>query len=105
MSKILKLGLILALVCSALPMGTEVQAKGRCVCPQVYAPVECAKGKVYPNQCVADCRHAKDCVPLDFIAQAEEPAEEPVEEPAEPPVCELEETPVVETSVEASETD
>ena len=37
---------------------------GRCVCPKIYAPVECNKGKVYPNQCVADCRRAKNCVPV-----------------------------------------
>ena len=73
---VLRLALILALVCSALPMGTEVQA-GRCVCPQVYAPVECARGKIYPNQCVADCKHAKDCVPLDFLAQVDESSEAP----------------------------
>ena len=40
----------------------------RCICPQIYAPVECANGKTYPNQCVADCRNARECVPagLDF---------------------------------------
>ena len=36
---------------------------GRCVCPQVYAPVVCSNGKTYPNQCVADCRRARDCEP------------------------------------------
>ena len=35
----------------------------RCICPKIYAPVVCDKGKTYPNQCVADCRHAKNCVP------------------------------------------
>ena len=34
------------------------------VCPQVYAPVICDNGKVYPNQCEADRHHAKNCVPL-----------------------------------------
>jgi hypothetical protein len=33
----------------------------------IYAPVECDKGKVYPNQCVADCRNAKNCVPIGVI--------------------------------------
>lgn len=42
----------------------EAQAKGPCRCPMVYAPVECDKGKIYPNQCVADCRNAKNCVPI-----------------------------------------
>ena len=74
---VLRVALILALVCSALPLSTPVQA-GRCVCPQVYAPVECARGKIYPNQCVADCKHAKDCVPLDFLAQIQESAEAPL---------------------------
>ena len=46
----------------------EAQAKGgRCVCPQVYAPVICDKGKVFPNQCVADCRRSKNCEPLGVI--------------------------------------
>jgi hypothetical protein len=35
----------------------------RCICPLVYAPVVCDNGRTYPNQCVADCRHAKNCVP------------------------------------------
>lgn len=39
----------------------------RCICPKIYAPVECDNGKVYPNQCVADCRHAKNCVPTGAI--------------------------------------
>ncbi|HEV8337979.1 MAG TPA: hypothetical protein VGR67_16330 [Candidatus Polarisedimenticolia bacterium] len=33
------------------------------ICPQIYAPVICDNGKVYPNQCVADQHHAKHCVP------------------------------------------
>jgi len=33
------------------------------VCPQLWAPVICSNGKVYPNQCYADKAHAKDCVP------------------------------------------
>ena len=43
-------------------LATPAEA-GRCLCPQIYAPVVCAKGKVYPNQCVADCHNARDCVP------------------------------------------
>jgi hypothetical protein len=46
----------------------EVQARGGpCICPQIYAPVECRGGKIYPNQCVADCRNAKDCVPIGIL--------------------------------------
>jgi len=40
---------------------------GPCVCPKVYAPVVCDNGKTYPNQCVADCRHAKNCEPTGGI--------------------------------------
>jgi hypothetical protein len=36
---------------------------GPCICPQIYAPVTCDNGKTYPNQCVANCKHAKNCVP------------------------------------------
>lgn len=32
-------------------------------CPAIYAPVICDNGNVYPNQCVADQHHAKNCVP------------------------------------------
>jgi hypothetical protein len=32
-------------------------------CPLIYAPVICDHNKVYPNQCVADQHHAKNCVP------------------------------------------
>jgi hypothetical protein len=33
------------------------------LCPAVYAPVICDHDKIYPNQCVADLHHAKNCVP------------------------------------------
>ena len=36
---------------------------GNCICPNVYAPVTCSNGVTYPNQCVANCHHAKDCHP------------------------------------------
>ena len=65
-----KLGLSLVLVlavASLFMIGSSVEAKGRCICPQVYAPVECAHGRVFSNQCVADCRNAKDCVPLEIF--------------------------------------
>jgi uncharacterized membrane protein len=42
---------------------TPAAAIGGCVCPQIYDPVICSKGQIYPNQCVADCHHAKGCVP------------------------------------------
>jgi len=40
---------------------TGVSPEG--VCPQIYAPVICDHGKIYPNQCEADQHHAKNCVP------------------------------------------
>jgi hypothetical protein len=46
---------------------TPAEAKGPCRCPQIYAPVECDNGKTYPNQCVADCRGGKNCVPTGEI--------------------------------------
>lgn len=54
--------LVAVLAGVAAMMTTPVEA-GRCICPKVYAPVECDNGKVYPNQCVADCRNASGCVP------------------------------------------
>jgi len=36
---------------------------GGCVCPMVYAPVECDQG-TFSNQCVADCRNATNCEPV-----------------------------------------
>ena len=48
----------------ALMTATATPAEAaRCICPQVYAPVVCDHNKTYPNQCVADCHHAKNCVP------------------------------------------
>ena len=41
---------------------TPAQA-GACRCPLIYAPVICDNGKVYSNQCFANCAHAKNCVP------------------------------------------
>ena len=47
-------------------LATAVQA-GPPVCPEIYAPVICSNGKVYPNQCFADRAHAKNCVPYGGI--------------------------------------
>lgn len=47
---------------AALASRTVVSA-GPPVCPQIYAPVICDNGKIYPNQCVADRKNAKNCVP------------------------------------------
>lgn len=45
-------------------MSPPTEAKGRCICPQIYAPVECDNGRTFANQCPADCRNAKNCVPV-----------------------------------------
>jgi len=70
MKNVLRLSLLFAVVCAALPL----QAAGPCICPDIYAPVQCSNGKVYPNQCVANCRHATNCVPTGDIFAAEEQA-------------------------------
>ena len=43
------------------PSGPVMQPEARC--PLIYAPVICDKGRIYPNQCVADSHHAQNCVP------------------------------------------
>ena len=55
---------VLALVLGFFSAFTEVEAKGPCRCPLLYAPVQCDHGKVFPNQCDADCRNGKNCVPI-----------------------------------------
>jgi len=63
-------GICLALVLGVFSVFSTVEAKrpgppgGGCVCPMVYAPVECNGGKIYSNQCVADCHNARGCVPI-----------------------------------------
>jgi len=44
-------------------LAESAMAAGPKLCPQIYAPVICSNGKIYPNQCYADKAHAKDCVP------------------------------------------
>ena len=51
---------VVALGVSALFSKVEAAA---CRCPLIYAPVTCDHGRTYPNQCVADCHNAKNCVP------------------------------------------
>ena len=68
MGKLSLRGLVVAVVCLALAAGafaifTEVQA-APCRCPLLYAPVKCADGKTYTNQCFALCRNQTNCVPI-----------------------------------------
>jgi hypothetical protein len=60
-------GLVVVFCFGVAALFTETEAKGPCRCPMVYAPVQCDHGKVYPNQCVADCHHAKNCVPIGIL--------------------------------------
>ena len=60
--RILTLGVILGSVAVAIA-SLSVASAGPPVCPQIYAPVICDNGKVYPNQCYADRAHAHNCVP------------------------------------------
>ncbi len=46
---------------------TEAVAARPAPCPQIYAPVICDNGKIYPNQCEADRKRAKGCVPYPWI--------------------------------------
>lgn len=60
--------LVATIVAGTASMFTDAEAKGPkrpggCVCPMVYAPVECDQG-VFSNQCVADCHNATNCVPI-----------------------------------------
>ena len=61
-----RLAVALALVSAALvgaaSLVTEAEA-APCRCPLLYAPVQCDNGKTYTNQCFADCRNARNCVP------------------------------------------
>jgi hypothetical protein len=43
--------------------GGEPQIQTEARCPLIYAPVICDHGKTYPNLCVAEQHHAKNCVP------------------------------------------
>ena len=55
------MGLVIGAGSGLKPADPEATTTGRC--PAIYAPVICDHGKTYPNQCVADQHHAKNCVP------------------------------------------
>lgn len=59
----LSAGILAVIVVAGLTLATDASAAGACRCPLIYAPVACDHGKTYPNQCVADCHNAKNCVP------------------------------------------
>ena len=57
----------LALIAAAIGALSSSVFAGPPLCPQIYAPVLCSNGKVYPNLCYADRAHAKNCVPYGDI--------------------------------------
>lgn len=61
--------MVVAAVFGALGFGAAAlfapaEARGGCVCPQIYAPVQCSNGVTYTNGCYATCAHATGCVPV-----------------------------------------
>lgn len=66
MKKSLRLSAV-ALVLGALGALASTTLAGPPLCPDIYAPVICSNGKVYPNQCYADRAKAKNCVPYGDI--------------------------------------
>jgi len=67
MAAVFVVALALAAVLGVAASFTQVEAKGPCRCPLIYAPVQCDNGKIFANQCLADCRNAKNCVPIGAI--------------------------------------
>ena len=61
--------LVLALMVAAAAALTSFTkaAGGPNVCPKIWAPVICDNGKIYPNQCEADRKNAKNCEPYDGL--------------------------------------
>jgi len=59
--------MIFVLVLGASALFSKAEACG-CRCPLIYAPVTCDHNRTYPNQCVADCHNAKNCVPGGVLA-------------------------------------
>jgi hypothetical protein len=56
--------LALAAVMGAAALFSDLKAAPGCICPLVYSPVKCSNGQTYPNLCIANCHHAKNCVPV-----------------------------------------
>lgn len=60
-------GMLFLVVGAALAIGvtaTVSHAAPRCICPMIYAPVQCDNGRTYSNQCFANCARATGCVPI-----------------------------------------
>jgi len=73
MKRIIGLCLVLAIVGVMVFAVTSVAFAGKkpggggggggCNCTDIYAPVICSNGIVYPNACYASCAKATGCVP------------------------------------------
>lgn len=59
------MGMLLGGPTAGKPAGgrTSPAVTTEAACPLIYEPVICDNGKVYPNRCVAEKHHAKNCVP------------------------------------------
>ena len=57
-------GVLYANECSARLAGCDGPLTVLCPCPLIYAPVRCSDGTIYINSCVAQCRGASGCTPL-----------------------------------------
>jgi hypothetical protein len=60
---IARLSGLLLVVAAGGVLATATQAGGGKVCPDIYAPVICSNGHIYPNGCYASLAHATNCVP------------------------------------------
>ena len=64
---LLVVGIITALAVGALTLlspPASAKKKGPCICALIFDPVVCKGGRMFSNQCLADCKRAKDCEPL-----------------------------------------
>lgn len=57
--------IVAAIGVGVVAVSTEVDASGLepCRCIPFFDPVVCNGGRVFPNQCEADCARAKECRP------------------------------------------
>jgi hypothetical protein len=58
-------GVTYANECQARLAGCDGPFQVLCPCGLIYAPVRCSDGTIYVNACVAQCRGASGCAPVD----------------------------------------
>ena len=66
-SKFLRLSGLAVIGAALAALASSTFAGGPPLCPDIYAPVICSNGKIYPNQCYADRAKAKNCTPYGDI--------------------------------------